>query len=175
MKAIIVCASVSHGNTKRIADVMGQVLSAPVVEPEQVDPAELSTYDLVGFGSGIFSGKFHPRLRQFVRSLPQGDELPQGGSLPQGDSLPRGERRKAFVLATSGLPEPRLRPFTRPLVRLLEQKGFEVGDAFSCRGFDTWLPFRLVGGINKARPDAGDLATAHAFAEELRARIGAVS
>ncbi|MGK4579127.1 flavodoxin family protein [Kitasatospora sp. HPMI-4] len=157
MKVVIVCASVSHGNTKRIADVMGQVLSAPVVEPEQVDLAELATYDLVGFGSGIFSGKFHPRLRHFVRSVPE------------------GERRRAFVFATSGLPEPRFRPFTRPLARLLEQKGFEVVDAFSCRGFDTWLPFRLVGGINKARPDAGDLAAARAFAEGLRARAGAVS
>ncbi|MGW2250079.1 flavodoxin family protein [Kitasatospora sp. NPDC001660] len=157
MKAIIVCASVSHGNTKRIADVMGQVLSAPVVEPEQVGAAELAAHDLVGFGSGIFSGRFHPRLRRFVHSLP-------------GDG-----RAQAFVFATSGLPEPAFRPFTGPLVRLLAQKGFEVRDTFSCRGFDTWLPFRLVGGINKTRPDSGDLAAAHAFAEGLRARSGAAA
>ncbi|WP_030057939.1 MULTISPECIES: flavodoxin family protein [Streptomyces] len=151
MKAVIVCASVSHGNTRRIADVMGRGLSAPVVEPEEVDPAGLSGYDLVGFGSGIFSGRFHPRLREFVRSVP-------------GQQCGR-----AFVFATSGLPELRVRPFSRPLVRLLEQKGFEVVDTFACRGFDTWLPFRLVGGINKARPDGGDLAAAGAFAEGLRA------
>ncbi|GAB2713122.1 flavodoxin family protein [Kitasatospora kifunensis] len=162
MKAIIVCASVSHGNTRRIADVMGQVLQAPVVDPEQIGTAELSAYDLVGFGSGIFSGKFHPRLRRFVRSLPQGER-------------PQGERHSAFVFATSGLPEPGFRPFSRPLVRLLEQKGFEVSDTFSCRGFDTWLPFKLVGGINKARPDADDLAAALTFAQGLRARIGAAS
>lgn len=157
MKVIIVCASVSHGNTKRIADVMGQVLSAPVVEPEQVDLTELATCDLVGFGSGIFSGSFHPRLRRFVELLPE------------------GERRRAFVFATSGLPEPRFRPFTRSLVRRLGQKGFQVGDTFSCRGFDTWLPFKLVGGINKARPDADDLAAARTFAEGLHARAGVVS
>ncbi|MER7769428.1 flavodoxin family protein [Kitasatospora sp. NPDC096140] len=152
MKAVIVCASVSHGNTRRIAEAMGRVLSAPVVEPEQVDPAELAGYDLVGFGSGIFTGRFHPRLRDFVRSVP------------------RGQRGRAFVFATSGLPELPVRPFTRPLVRALEQKGFEVADAFSCRGFDTWLPFRLVGGLNKARPGAEDLAAARAFAEGLGAR-----
>ena len=157
MKAVIVCTSVSHGNTKRIADVMGRVLSAPVVEPEQLDPAELADCDLVGFGSGIFSGKFHPRLLRFVESLPE------------------GERRRAFVLATSGLPELPFRPFTRPLARLLEQKGFEVGDAFSCRAFDTWLPFKLVGGLNRARPGAGDLAAARAFAERLQAQLGALS
>lgn len=152
MRAIIVCTSVSHGNTQRVADVMGQVLAAPVVAPEDVAAADLSAYDLVGFGSGIFSGRYHPRLRRFV------------------EALPGGGRSQAFVFATSGLPEPGFGPFTRPLVRRLARKGFAVSDTFSCRGFDTWLPFKLVGGISKARPDAGDLAAAHAFAEGLRAR-----
>ncbi|MEV6669778.1 flavodoxin family protein [Streptomyces sp. NPDC051162] len=153
MKATIVCTSVSHGNTKRVADVMGQALEAPVVGPDQVDKAELSTYDLVGFGSGIFLGSFHPQLREFVQSLPE-------------------ERRgKAFVFATSGLPEARFQRFSRPLVRLLEQKGFEVVGTFSCRAFDTYLPFKLVGGIKKGRPNATDLESAHMFAEGLRTRV----
>ncbi|MGW1074832.1 flavodoxin family protein [Streptomyces sp. NPDC002537] len=153
MKATIVCTSVSHGNTKRVADVMGQVLEAPVVDPEQIDMAELSAYDLVGFGSGIFSGSFHPQLREFIRSLPE------------------KQRAKAFVFATSGLPEAGFQRFSRPLVRLLEQKGFEVVDTFSCRAFDTYLPFKLVGGIRKGRPNATDLESARAFAEGLRTRV----
>ncbi|GAA5071418.1 flavodoxin family protein [Nocardia iowensis] len=157
MKAIIVCTSVSHGNTRRIAEVMGQVLDARVVDPEEVDMAELATYDLVGFGSGIFQMSFHPRLRQFVRSLP------------------KEQRRKAFVFATSGMPEPRFRRYTRSFARLLEQKGFEVVDTFTCRGLDTWLPFKLVGGVSKGHPDATDLTAARTFAKSLRARIGATS
>ncbi|MDJ0346504.1 hypothetical protein QMK19_39650 [Streptomyces sp. H10-C2] len=74
------------------------------------------------------------------------------------------------MFTTSGF-----RPFTRPLVRLLEQKGFEVVDTFSCRAFDTWLPFKLVGGINKGRPNATDLEAARTFAEGLRTRSGATS
>ncbi|MFK0297075.1 flavodoxin family protein [Streptomyces sp. NPDC090442] len=157
MKAIIVCTSVSHGNTKRVADVMGQILQAPVVDPDEVDVAELATYDLVGFGSGIFSMQFHPRLRQFVQALPT------------------AERGKAFVFATSGLPELPFRPFTRPLVRLLGQKGFEVNSSFSCRAHDTWLPFRIVGGINKGRPNTVDLESARAYAQGLRAQVRAAS
>ncbi|MFE7314380.1 flavodoxin family protein [Streptomyces sp. NPDC057555] len=157
MKAIIVCTSVSHGNTRRIADVMGEVLQAPVVDPDRVEVGELSAYDLVGFGSGIFSMRFHPRLRRFVRALPTAG------------------RGRAFVFATSGLPELRFRPFTRPLVRQLRQKGFEVGDTFSCRGLDTWLPFKAVGGINKGRPGTADLEAARAFAEGLRMRMRAES
>ncbi|AZQ74543.1 flavodoxin [Streptomyces luteoverticillatus] len=152
MKAVIVCTSVSHGNTKRIADVMGEVLEARVVEPEQIDAAELAAYDLVGFGSGIYTQNIHPRLRRFAESLPE------------------GRYRKAFVFTTSGLPEPPFRPHTRSLARLLERKGFDVNDTFQCRGYDTWLPFKLVGGIRKGRPDATDLQAARAFAEGLRAR-----
>lgn len=35
MKAVIVCASVSHGNTRRVADTMARVLGAKVVSPEE--------------------------------------------------------------------------------------------------------------------------------------------
>ncbi|MEU9304053.1 hypothetical protein [Streptomyces sp. NPDC048269] len=72
------------------------------------------------------------------------------------------------MATTSGLPEMPLAPFTRPLVQLLEGKGFEVDGSFSCRAFDTWVPFKLLGGINKQRPNVGDLAAARAFAERLR-------
>ncbi|MFE9580368.1 flavodoxin family protein [Nocardia sp. NPDC006044] len=155
MKAIIVCTSVSHGNTRRIADLMGQVLAARVVTPDQIDAAELDGYDLVGFGSGIFLGSFHAQLREFVEGLP---EQP---------------RRAAFIFATSGFPEARFQRFSRPLAKLLEQKGFEVTGSFSCRAFDTYAPFKIVGGIRKDRPNGADLAAARAFAERLRARVAA--
>jgi flavodoxin len=156
VKIIIVCISVSHGNTRRVADSMAQVLGARVVSPEQADPAELADADLIGFGSGVFYGRLHPRLTGFVKALPRG-------------------RGRAFVFATSGLPEVPLAPFTRPLVRLLEGKGFKVDGSFSCRAFDTWTPFKLVGGINKDRPNLGDLTAARAFAEQLRNGRGPVS
>ncbi|NNH71555.1 flavodoxin [Nocardia uniformis] len=157
MKAIMVCTSVSHGNTRKVAEVIGKVLDARIVSPDQVDAAELSTYDLVGFGSGIFLGSFHTQLREFIESLPQ------------------EQRNKAFVFATSGFPEASFRPFSRPLVRLLEQQGFEVVDTFSCRAFDTFLPFKLVGGVRKGRPNASDLAAARTFAEGLRTRTSTTS
>ncbi|MEV7600682.1 flavodoxin family protein [Kitasatospora sp. NPDC089797] len=154
MKALIVCVSVSHGNTRRIADAMARPLAARVVEPEELDPAGLADHDLVGFGSGVFTGRLHPRLRRFVDALP-----------------PAARPSRAFVFATSGFPQPGFRPFTGPLERRLAAKGFEVVDGFTARGHDTWLPFRPVGGINKQRPDARDLAAAGAFATRLAARL----
>ncbi|MCW2756316.1 MAG: hypothetical protein JWO46_62, partial [Nocardioidaceae bacterium] len=52
---------------------------------------------------------------------------------------------------------------------------FEVLDAFSARGHDTWLPFKPFGGIRKGRPNSADLDAARACAERLRARVGAPS
>ncbi|MER5440663.1 flavodoxin family protein [Streptomyces sp. NPDC002790] len=158
MNAVLVCHSVSHGNTRRVADTMAEVLGAKVVTPEQADPAELADADLVGFGSGVFYAKLHPRLTDFARTLPAG----------------RGQGR-AFVFATSGLPETPLTRFARPLVRLLEGKGYAVDGTFSCRAFDTWAPFKLVGGIHKQRPGDGDLVAAREFATRLRGVRGPVS
>ncbi|MEV0463668.1 flavodoxin family protein [Nocardia tengchongensis] len=144
MKVLIVCVSVSHGNTRKVAEAMGAALGARVVEPEEVTAAELGEYDLVGFGSGIFSMAFHPRLREFIKALPE------------------GLRGRAFVFATSGFPV-----LMSPMTRLLGRRGFEVVDTFSVRALDTFAPLKLVGGINKGRPDAGDLDAARAFAATL--------
>ncbi|HTN78123.1 MAG TPA: flavodoxin family protein [Acidimicrobiales bacterium] len=150
MRNLVVCVSVSHGNTKKIASAMADVLGAPVVEPEEVDVATLGGYDLVGFGSGIFAMAFHPRLQTFVASLPT------------------AKRGKAFLFATSGGPELPVWPYTRPMVARLETKGFEVVGTFRCRGLDTWLPLRLIGGLNKGHPNDADLAAASSFAAGLR-------
>ncbi|MFD3459291.1 flavodoxin family protein [Nocardia fluminea] len=152
MKVILVCKSVSHGNTQRVAETIGRVLGGRVVAPADIDSAELADYDLVGFGSGIYNMAFHPELRRFIAALPT------------------GHHGKAFVFRTSGFPEPPFRRYVTTLTRDLENKGFDVVDAFDCRGFDTWLPLRLVGGIRKGHPDAGDIAAARAFAENLQAR-----
>jgi flavodoxin len=149
MKTLIVCVSVSHTNTKKVARAIADVLGADVVEPEDVDLATISDYDLVGFGSGIYFMAFHPRLRQLIGSISQ------------------VANRKAFVFSTSGSSEPPLFGYTRRLEGQLAAKGYDVVGSFSCRGFDTWLPLRLFGGINKGKPDSADLDRARMFARTL--------
>ncbi|MFF3089523.1 flavodoxin family protein [Streptomyces nojiriensis] len=162
MKTLLVCTSVSHGNTRRVAEAMAEVLDARVVAPDEVRVAELPGYDLVGFGSGVFSQRMHRDLLGFVRAVPR----PSRWSTQTQTQTPTPTGR-AFVFATSGLPELAFAPFTRPLVRLLEGRGFAVADTFTCRALDTWTPFRLIGGINKRRPDEDDLTAARAFARRL--------
>jgi flavodoxin len=150
MKTTIVCVSVSNGNTRRVAERLAKPLQAEVVEPEDVDLDELAECDLVGFGSGIYMMNTHSRLRDWIEALPPSD----------------GQR--AFVFATSGSPRLRFWDFLGPTIRAVEEKGFEVVDTFSCIGLDTVGPLRLIGGINKGRPNERDLMAAERFGRSLR-------
>ncbi|BBZ49076.1 flavodoxin family protein [Mycobacterium heidelbergense] len=155
MKSLVVCASRSHGNTRRVADRIAEVLAAEVVTPESVDPEIVRGYDLVGFGSGIYYMMVDARLRKLIRRLPAVDR-----------------HIRAFTFFTSGAREIPLLGYNKPVRERLEQKGFEVIGSFSCRGFDTVGPFGFIGGINRGRPDDLDLDRAAEFAERLRERVG---
>jgi flavodoxin len=153
MRSLIVCVSKSHGNTRRVADRMAEVLDAEVVEPESVDHETLGEYDLVGFGSGIYYMSVDARLPKLIRRLPHVHGI------------------RAFTFFTSGAREIPLLDYNKPVRNQLAAKGFAVLDSFSCRGFDTVGPFGLIGGINRGRPNDHDLERAAAFAARLRKRV----
>jgi flavodoxin len=154
-RALVICVSVSHGNTARVARSVAKVLDADVREPEEVDPQTVPGHDVVGFGSGVFAGTHHPRLRRYV------------------EALPPGQGTRAFVLTTAGLGRSQSWPWQRSLESVLRDKGYDVVGSFACRGFDTWLPLRLVGGINKGHPDRNDLARARRFAHHVADLVAA--
>jgi flavodoxin len=69
MKALLVVYSYHHKNTQKIAEVFAKVLDAEIVAPQQANPIELETYELVGFGAGIDSGKHYRELLDFADKL----------------------------------------------------------------------------------------------------------
>jgi len=153
MKALIIYISVHHGNTESVAKVMANILDADLLQVEQVDASMLEQYDLIGFGSGIYVGKHHNSLLDFV------------------DKLPMMRNKKAFIFSTSGLRKMRfIHNFDKPLKEKLQRKGFNIIGQFSCRGYDTSQAAMVVGGVNKGRPDARDLQRAEDFARSLKNR-----
>lgn len=153
MSALVICASKHHGNTRRVADRIGGVLGAPVMTPGEVTVEQIDAADLVGFGSGVYWMAFDPDVIRLVSGL---------------SAKPRGT---AFVYATSGLPETPLRRYTLDLADRLTECGFQLApEAFLCRGLDTMGPLRLIGGVNKGRPDDTDLLRAEVFAQRLAAQ-----
>jgi len=158
MKTAIVCVSVHHGNTWRVASAMAGSLGTEPLEPRNVDIDSLLTSDLIGFGSGIYFGRPHRSLLAFV------------------DRLPFVAGKKAFIFSTSGARNGIVQlpwcDYNRVLTRKLHQKGFETIGEFSCRGFDTAGPWRLLGGFSRGRPNAEDLQNARDFATGLTRACG---
>jgi flavodoxin len=149
-RCLLLVKSVHHGNTAKVAGAMAGVLGADIATPESAPSTSLAEYNLVGFGSGVYYGRMHGALLDWLRGLPAAPE----------PSAP------AFIFSTSGLPF--LAPLWHwPLRRLLARKGFRVVGAFACRGHDTWGPLWLTGGLNRAHPDERDLARAKKFAAEM--------
>jgi flavodoxin len=69
LKALIIYISVHHGNTEKVAKVMANILDATLLQVRQADASMLEQYDLIGFGSGIYFGKHHESLSDFVDKL----------------------------------------------------------------------------------------------------------
>ena len=151
MKVLMVYVSVHHGNTEKVAKAMANVLDADLIQVREADATMLEQYDLIGFGSGIYFGKHHESLLDFV------------------DKVPLLRNKKTFTFSTSGLRKiPLVHDFDRPLRKKLQRKGFGIIAEFSCRGLDTYRATSLVGGINRGRPNAGDLKQAEDFARSLK-------
>ena len=146
MKTLIVYTSVHHQNTEKVAKVMAEELEADLIPSRMRNPKRSRRDDLIGFGSGIYFGKHHKTLLQFV------------------ETLPPVTQKKAFVLSTCGDGK----MHHTALKEKLANRGFLVVDEFCCKGWDTVGPLKLFGGINKGRPDENDLAAARAFAQGLK-------
>ena len=159
IKTLLVLVSFHHNNTEKIAQVFSQILDAQIKTPRQVNPTELEEYDLIGFGSGIYSDQHHRSLFNLV------------------EKLARVDNKKVFIFSTSGAPafaldgghlEDYVEQVHLPLREKLQSKGYTVVDDFICPGHNTNKFLKAFGGLNKGRPNAQDLKRAEEFAQRLK-------
>lgn len=150
MKTTIIYASTRHQNTKKIADAMSTVLEGKLIPFHKAKKEDVLDSDLVGFGSGIYMAKFHKGLIKFVDSLPD-----VGG-------------KKVFLFSTAGVKENFfLNRGHKDMTKRLLEKNFNIVGEFDCKGYDTYSFLKLLGGINKGRPNEKDLENAREFAKGL--------
>lgn len=152
--SLVVVFSYHHKNTEQVAKACAEVLGAEVKNPQQVRPEEIPSYDLVGFGSGIYSATFGPSM------LDLADRLPQAGTT------------KVFLFSTYGAPAAFVgREFVEnnhaQIRGKLQAKGYEVIGEFGCPGWNTNSFLNYFGGLNKGRPNTEDLKNAGIFARNM--------
>ena len=153
---LIILAGSRYGGTARIADAIAGTLDATVVSPAQVKPEELGGYDLIGFGSGIFDQKHHRSLLDAV------------------DRLPQLAGKRVFIFSTSGVSRQYAMDHGiddphAPLRDKLRGVGCTVVGEYNCAGFNDNSFLKLFGGMNKGRPNDGDIKRAVEFAQGLGA------
>ena len=145
MRTVIIYASTHHGNTRKVVEAISNEFNVELVDATKVHEWDLSQYDLIGFASGIFFAKFAKPVLEFART-----------------NLPA--KKKVFLIATAGNPMDLNFHSIADIVS--EMRCREVG-RFQCKGFDTYGPFKLVGGIQKGHPDQKDLRAAVEFYKEI--------
>jgi len=158
LRALLVVYSYHHKNTEAIAKAFAPALAARIATPQEVDPTEVAGYDLVGFGSGIYSAKHHLSL------------------LDLAERPPHVSDKSAFIFSTCGIPafgfsqEFVLKNHTALRDKLVS-KGYTIVDEFGCVGWNTNSFLRFFGGLNKGRPNAEDLKRAEEFAHNLERKM----
>jgi flavodoxin len=142
MKAIVY-ASIHHGNTKKVVEAIAKECEVELIDATQIKEADLSKYDAVGFASGIYYSKFHQAVLNFA-------------------AVNLYENAKVFFISTYGG-----NGSFKSIEAIAKRKNaVEIG-RFSCKGYDTFGPFKLVGGLAKGHPDETDLDNAVAFIKGL--------
>ena len=144
-RCLIIYDSYHHGNTKKVAEAMAEVSGAELCTAADAADRDLSGYDVVGLGSGIAYGKPYEALQKAAARLDLAGKA-------------------VFVFSTCGSGSMHYNEFFE---KKLKDAGAAVAGSFSCKGFDTVGPFRLVGGIAKGHPDDADLAAARTFIKDI--------
>lgn len=140
MKTAICYYSRHHGNTLKVLKAMTEGEDVDLFDVTSHAAAHLEQYDTVGFASGIYNSKFHESVASFARYLPEG--------------------KNVFFVYTCGSKRD---GYTKAIAEAVTAKRANILGAYGCRSYDTFGPFKLVGGIAKGHPNADELQKAKEF------------
>lgn len=140
MKVAIAYCSWHHGNTKKLLDAIKNSYDVTLINARQCKQADLSDYDVIGFASGIYYGNFDRAVIEFAkRNLPS--------------------NKPVFLIHTYGVKW----NYTKEMKQIIAQKSCRLLGVYGCRGYDTFGPLKLIGGIAKGHPNEKDVADAVEF------------
>lgn len=149
MKTAICYYSRHHGNTLKVLEAMAQEGEVDLIDVTTRQAVRLDGYDCIGLASGIYGFEFQKSVVAFARQyLPQGK--PVFFAYTYGGAKGSGAKAAAEVA---------------------KEKNCPVLGEFSCKGYDTFGPFKLVGGIAKGHPNARDLEHARCFFRQIQDRL----
>ena len=147
-KIVIIYASTHHRNTYKLVKAISDKHNIDIIDATQQSSADLQSYDVIGFASGIDFGKFYEAVENFAR-----DHLPC--------------KKKVFFLYTCAMDR---KGFTDSIREIAAQKEAVVLGEYGCKGYNTYGPWKVIGGMNKKHPTQEEIDSSVAFFENMNMR-----
>ena len=145
MATAIIYYSQHHGNTKTLLDAICAVDPEVDLIDVTAGAKDLTVYDRVGIASGIYFSNFAKQVLSYAEEY-----------LPEG--------KPVFFIYTHGAPKG---DFLKGIREITKKKHCPELGEYRCQGFDTFGPFKLVGGIAKGHPTQDEITAAVRFYQKL--------
>ncbi|SHI66885.1 flavodoxin domain-containing protein [Lutispora thermophila] len=151
MKTLIIYHSTYRKNTEKIAQMFAEKYGFELIDIKNAVNVNVSDYDLIGFGSGVYKENLSPKLFKLVESLDLKD-------------------KNVFVFSTSGVG---MKLYNSKLIRLLESKGAINKGSFACKGsftasdFSDKKIFDVFGKLSQGHPNDKDFRNAEKFIKSI--------
>ena len=145
-RKIIIFYHTQHGNnTKKLVEAIKSKYNSIEIHQTPCEIIDVSSYDFVGFASGVYFWYFGKTIYQQIEKL----EGMNG--------------KKCFCLSTSGAGG----SFKDCFKNEIEKKGGIFLGGFEVPGHTNYFPLSIFGGLNKGRPNEEDFNNAIKFLEEI--------
>lgn len=147
MKALIIYCSNYNNNTEKVARIFAKKTDCELINIRDAKDIDTESYDLIGFGSGVYRESLSPKVFSLV------DKLSLKG-------------KNVFVFSTSGVG---IKFYNNRLIKLLESKGAINKGSFACKGsfiaseFTSKKIFNIMGRLSQGHPNDKDLKDAESF------------
>ena len=126
-KIVIIYTSMHHGNTYKLVKAISDKHNIEIIDATKQMVADLQKYDVIGFASGIDFGKFYETIENFAK-----------------ENLPI--KKQVFFLYTCAMER---KGFTNSIREIVTKKDAEVLGEYGCKGYNTYGPWKVIGGMNK--------------------------
>lgn len=147
MKTALIYVSKHHQNTKKLLDEISKLNDVDVFSVNDVATINFNNYSRIGFASGVYMGGVDKQILKII-----------------DDNKQVLQCKKIFGILTSGSNNIK---YVEKLQQTFVEFGLDCIGIFNCKGYDTFGPFALVGGVSKGHPDEEDIKNAVDFYKKL--------
>ena len=144
MKSLIVYDSRHHGNTEKLVRHLADRYGITLVDAQSALTLADEAYDLIGFASGMDFGKFYPTVTALAQTLPPG--------------------KRVYALYTCARDQAK---YGLEIEEIAGQRQCRYLGKYGCKGYNTYGPLKILGGMNKGHPDEAELSGACTFYERI--------